>query len=272
MLGSCAVCQRTQAPELDAHLRVRTPHGARHRAGGRGDHRQRPSDDGTVFYSVWAPGNAARNGVYTLGRDGNPPAHRRPARRRAPQWAGHRPGRTDPLHRGQLQWHHLVRSGLGRTSVTPWLTDAALAPVPGAALPIGANGLRFHNGAPVGQQLQQGNTAAGTGHRRGRSHPPCRERPAQHRRSQLPDPLLRCGVRGAERLLLGERPGQDRGGLPGRHLQGGSDQRYGLASPSATAVRGNRLYITDGGVPEPHDAKLQTGRINVAALLAGAAH
>lgn len=157
-------------------------------------------------------------------------------------------------------------------SVTPWLTDAALAPVPGAALPIGANGLRFHNGAPVGQQLQQGNTAAGTGHRRGRSHPPCRERPAQHRRSQLPDPLLRCGVRGAERLLLGERPGQDRGGLPGRHLQGGSDQRYGLASPSATAVRGNRLYITDGGVPEPHDAKLQTGRINVAALLAGAAH
>lgn len=46
----------------------------------------------------------------------------------------------------------------------------------------------------------------------------------------------------------------------------------GLASPSATAVRGNRLYITDGGVPEPHDAKLQTGRINFAALLANAAH
>lgn len=32
-------------------------------------------------------------------------------------------------------------------SVTPWLTDAALAPVPTEALPIGANGLRFHNGA-----------------------------------------------------------------------------------------------------------------------------
>jgi hypothetical protein len=32
------------------------------------------------------------------------------------------------------------------------------------------------------------------------------------------------------------------------------------------------LYITDGGVPEPHDAKLQTGRINFAALLANAAH
>ena len=46
----------------------------------------------------------------------------------------------------------------------------------------------------------------------------------------------------------------------------------GLASPSATAVRGDRLYITDGGVAEPHDAKLQTGRINVAALFVGAAH
>jgi hypothetical protein len=45
----------------------------------------------------------------------------------------------------------------------------------------------------------------------------------------------------------------------------------GLASPSATAVRGNRLYITNGGVPEPHDAKLQTGKINVTALLADAA-
>jgi hypothetical protein len=46
----------------------------------------------------------------------------------------------------------------------------------------------------------------------------------------------------------------------------------GLASPSATAVRGDRLYITDGGVAEPHDAKLQIGRINVAALFVGAAH
>ncbi|MEJ3750674.1 hypothetical protein WEI85_46385 [Actinomycetes bacterium KLBMP 9797] len=46
----------------------------------------------------------------------------------------------------------------------------------------------------------------------------------------------------------------------------------GLASPSATAVRGYQLYITNGGVPQPHDAKLQTGRINVAALIANAAH
>ncbi|MFD3505135.1 hypothetical protein [Streptomyces sp. NPDC058678] len=38
------------------------------------------------------------------------------------------------------------------------------------------------------------------------------------------------------------------------------------------AVRGDRLYITDGGVPEPHDPKLQTARINFPALLAGATH
>jgi hypothetical protein len=46
----------------------------------------------------------------------------------------------------------------------------------------------------------------------------------------------------------------------------------GLASPSATAVRGDGLYITGGGVPEPHDAKLQTAKINFAALLANTAH
>jgi hypothetical protein len=46
----------------------------------------------------------------------------------------------------------------------------------------------------------------------------------------------------------------------------------GLASPSATAVRGDRLYITDGGVPEPHGAKPQTAKINFDAFLAAAGH
>jgi len=54
--------------------------------------------------------------------------------------------------------------------------------------------------------------------------------------------------------------------------QAGLTSADGLASPSATAVRGNTLYITDGGVPEPHDPKLQTGRINFDALLANPAH
>jgi len=37
-------------------------------------------------------------------------------------------------------------------------------------------------------------------------------------------------------------------------------------------VRGDRLYLTDGGVPEPHDAKLQTTKINFAAFPATAGH
>ena len=45
----------------------------------------------------------------------------------------------------------------------------------------------------------------------------------------------------------------------------------GLASPTDTAIRGTRLYITDGGDVAPHDSKLQEARINLAALLDPAA-
>ncbi|WP_185149020.1 hypothetical protein [Streptomyces sp. Ag109_O5-1] len=42
----------------------------------------------------------------------------------------------------------------------------------------------------------------------------------------------------------------------------------GLASPTATAVRGHELLITDAGLAAPHHAQLQGGRINLAALRA----
>ena len=45
----------------------------------------------------------------------------------------------------------------------------------------------------------------------------------------------------------------------------------GLASPTATVVREQRLYITDGGFAESRDAKLQQGKINFSALFAGSA-
>ncbi len=45
----------------------------------------------------------------------------------------------------------------------------------------------------------------------------------------------------------------------------------GLDSPTDTAIRGTRIFITDGGDAAPHDAKVQSGRIDIAALLAGAA-
>ncbi len=273
MLGSCAVCQRTHAPEL---MRISASGRRTVLVTGQvgeaitGNVR---SDDGTVYYSMWAPGNAARNGVYTLGRDGTP---RRIAA--LPAGAGPNGLAIDPAGRTlyiadsfkATIWSVPVSGG----SVTPWLTDAALAPVPAEALPIGANGLRFHNGA-----LWVSNFNKGT---------------------LLRVPVTGTGAAGPIRLVASGLPNIDDlsfltpwsdvvfAAQNGSSSQNGPDRIVviypngtykavltsvdGLASPSATAVRGNRLYITDGGVAEPHDAKLQTGRINVAALLADAAH
>jgi hypothetical protein len=102
--------------------------------------------DGTVYYALWAPGNVDRNGVYKLRADGTPQrVAALPADSGPNGLAVDAAGRTlyiaDSL-RGTI-WSVPVS---GR-SATPWLTDPALAPVPTEALPIGANGLRFHNGA-----------------------------------------------------------------------------------------------------------------------------
>ena len=43
----------------------------------------------------------------------------------------------------------------------------------------------------------------------------------------------------------------------------------GLASPTATAVRGTELYITDPSLVAPHHAQLQGGRINLSGLQGG---
>ncbi|MEV0638425.1 hypothetical protein AB0I77_26480 [Streptomyces sp. NPDC050619] len=40
----------------------------------------------------------------------------------------------------------------------------------------------------------------------------------------------------------------------------------GLASPTSTAVRGNRLYVTNAGFAEPHGAKVQSGTIDPAGV------
>jgi hypothetical protein len=40
----------------------------------------------------------------------------------------------------------------------------------------------------------------------------------------------------------------------------------GLDSPTDTAVRGSQIFITDGGGNPPHNAQLQAGKINFAAL------
>lgn len=146
LLGSCAVCQRTHPPEL---MRISASGTRTVLATGQvgeaisGNTRSR---DGTVYYSVWALGNAARNGVYTVLPDGT-------SKRIAalPADSGPNGLAIDPAGRTlyiadsfkATIWSVPVSGG----SATPWLTDPALAPVPTEALPIGANGLRFHNGA-----------------------------------------------------------------------------------------------------------------------------
>ncbi len=273
LLGSCAVCERTHGPEL---MRISASGQRTVLATGQvgeaisGNTR---GSDGTVYYSVWAPGNAARNGVYKLLADGTPqriaalPADAGP-NGLAIDAAGRTLYIADSLK--GIIWSVPVSGG----SATPWLTDAALAPVPTEALPIGANGLRFHNGA-----LWISNFNKGT---------------------LLRVPVTGTGTAGPIHLVTGGLPNiDDLSFLTPRSdvvfaAQNGSSSNNGpdrvvviypngtykpvltsadgLASPSATAVRGDRLYITDGGVPAPHDPKLQTARINLPALLAGAAH
>ncbi|WP_329332857.1 hypothetical protein OG252_00715 [Streptomyces sp. NBC_01352] len=273
MLGSCAVCERTHGPQL---MRI-SPSGERTvlvtgQVGEAISGNTRGSD-GTVYYSVWAPGNAARNGVYKLLPDGTPQRIAALAPDSGPNGlAIDAAGRTlyiaDSL-KGTI-WSVPVSVG----SVTPWLTDAALAPVPTEALPIGANGLRFHNGALWATNFNKG--------------------------TLLQIPVTATGTAGPVRQVTGGLPNIDDisfltprsdvvfAAQNGSSSQNGPDRVVviypngtykpvltstdGLASPSATAVLGDRLYITDGGVPEPHDPKLQTARINFPALLAGAAH
>jgi sugar lactone lactonase YvrE len=273
LLGSCAVCERTHAPQL---MRISASGQRTVLATGQvgeaisGNTR---GDDGTVYYSVFAPGNAARNGVYALRLDDTSQRIAALPVGAGPNGLAINPAGDTLYIADSFQatiWSVPVSGG----SVTPWLTDAALAPVPTEALPIGANGLRFHNGALWVSNFNQG--------------------------TLLKVPVTPAGAAGPIRFVAGGLPNIDdlsfltpwsdvvfvaqngsssRNG-PDRIVVVYPDGTYkpvltsadGLASPSATAVRGNRLYITDGGVPEPHDAKLQTGKINITALLAGAAH
>ncbi|MER6161430.1 SMP-30/gluconolactonase/LRE family protein [Streptomyces sp. NPDC001868] len=272
LLGSCAVCERTHGPQL---MRI-SPSGERTVLAtgqvGEAISGNTRGSDGTVYYSVWAPGNAARNGVYKLLPDGTPERMALPADSGPNGLAIDPAGRTlyiaDSL-KGVI-WSVPVSGG----SATPWLTDAALAPVPTEALPIGANGLRFHNGALWVSNFNKGTllrvpvTATGTAG------------PIRVVASGLPNIDDLSFLTPHADVVFAAQNGSSSQNGPDRVVVIYPNGTYkpvltsadGLASPSATAVRGNRLYITNGGVPEPHDPKLQTARINFAALLAGTAH
>lgn len=272
LLGSCAVCERTHAPQL-----MRISASGRRTVLATGQVGEAISgntrgSDGTVYYSVFAPADPARNGVYKVLSSGT-------SERIAALPAGSGPNglAIDPAGRtlyiaDSFQatiWSVPVSGG----SVTPWLTDAALAPVITEALPIGANGLRSHNGALWVSNFNQGTllrvpvTATGT------------PGPIRQVTSGLPNIDDFSFLTPWTDVVFVAQNGSSSQNAPDRILvvyPNGTHKAVltsadGLASPSATAVRGNRLYITNGGVPEPHDPKLQTGRIDLFALLAGAA-
>ncbi|MFJ8025753.1 SMP-30/gluconolactonase/LRE family protein [Streptomyces sp. NPDC096311] len=154
-------------------------------------------------------------------------------------------------------------------TATAWLTNAALAPDASSAPPLGANGLRFHNGAVWVSNLSKGTllrvqvNADGTN---GRIH------------------VVTTGVVGIDDFnFLNRRSdvvfaalhalNQIAAVYPDGAKKIVLTKADGVAAPTATAVRGNRLYVTDSGMDEtPHDPKLQVGKINFRALFGGAAH
>ncbi|MEU0425639.1 hypothetical protein ABZ235_18840 [Streptomyces canus] len=273
MLGSCAVCQRTHGPEL---MRISASGERTVLAAGQvgeaisGNAR---GSDGTVYYALWAPGNADRNGVYKLLGDGTPqrvaalPADSGP-NGLAVDAAGGTLYIADSLK--GIIWSVPVAGG----SATPWLADAALAPVPTEALPIGANGLRFHNGALWISNFNKGTLL------RVPITPSGAPGPIRQVTGGLPNIDDLSFLTPFSDVVFAAQNGSSSNNGPDRVLVIYPNGTYkpvltsadGLASPSATAVRGDRLYITDGGVPDPHDPKLQTARINFPALLAGATH
>ncbi|WP_329224840.1 hypothetical protein [Streptomyces canus] len=273
MLGSCAVCQRTHGPELmrisasgQRTVLVTGQVGEAISGNARGS-------DGAVYYALWAPGNADRNGVYKLLADGTPQRIAALPADSGPNGLAVDPA-TGTLYIADslkgIVWSVPVSGG----SATPWLTDATLAPVPTEALPIGANGLRFHNGSLWISNFNKGTllrvpiTPAGA------------PGPIRQVAGGLPNIDDLSFLTPFSDVVFAAQNGSSSNNGPDRVVviyPGGTYKPIltsadGLASPSATAVRGDRLYITDGGVPEPHDPKLQTARINVPALLAGAAH
>ncbi|MEH0575992.1 MULTISPECIES: hypothetical protein [Streptomyces] len=217
--------------------------------------------DGIVYYNVWSS-DASRNGVWKLPPGGTP--HRIAALPvgGVPNGLAIDPaGRTLYVADSRMGtvWAVPVSGG----PATAWLVDPALAIEASAPVPYGANGLRFHNGAVWVSNLSKGTllripvTATGAA---GRVH------------------TVTSGLTGIDDFnFLSDRSDVVFAALNTRNqiavvYPNGTTRTVltasdGLASPTATAVRGKRLYITDGGLNEPHDARVQSGKIDLGALL-----
>ena len=219
--------------------------------------------DGTTYYNV-ASDDDSRAGVWKLPPGGTP---RRiaalPTDGLANGLALDPAGRTLYVADSSKGTVWAVPASGGKA--TAWLTDPALAP--DSSVPFGANGLRFHRGAvwvsnsAHGTLLRIPVTAAGAP---GRIHTVTSGLTSVDDFTFLNDrsDVVFAAQNGLNQVAVVHPDGTKETVLTA------SD---GLASPTSIALRGDRIYITDAGFAEPHDAKVQRGTINPAALNCGPA-
>ncbi|MER7687270.1 hypothetical protein [Streptomyces sp. NPDC097610] len=222
--------------------------------------------DGTVYYNVWSS-DAARSGVWKLAPGGTPKRLAALPADGLPNGMALDPsGRTiyvaDSLK--STVWAVPVAGGLAKA----WLTEPALAPVKSEAVPFGANGLRFHKGAVWVSNLAQDSLLripVATDGKPGRIHVVTKNLDGVDDFTFLNDHSdVVFAAQNSPNLVSVVYPGGKT-----RTVLTASD---GLASPSATGVRGDQLYVLDGGLVAPHHAQLQRGTINLSALFPHQSH
>jgi hypothetical protein len=150
--------------------------------------------------------------------------------------------------------------------LTAWLVSPALAPAESGPGHFGVNGVNLHDGA-----VWASNTDRGT----------LLRVPVKATGAPGPIKVINSDLAGIDdfKFLSGwsnvvfaalNGPNEIAVVYPNGHSKIVLTAADGLDSPTNTAIRGSQIFITDSGNAEPHDAKLQTGKIDVAALLAGA--
>jgi len=219
--------------------------------------------DGTTYYNVVSD-DASRAGIWKLPPGGAPRRVAALPTDGLPNGLALDPaGRTLYVADSNKGTVWAVPASGGKA--TAWLTDPALAPDP--SVPFGANGLRFHRGAVWVSNSAQGTllripvTATGAP---GRIHTVTSGLTSVDDFNFLNDrtDVVFAAQNGLNQVAVVHPDGTTETVLTA------SD---GLASPTSVAVRGNRLYITNAGFAEPHDAKVQRARINPAVLNCGPA-
>ncbi|WP_262699510.1 MULTISPECIES: SMP-30/gluconolactonase/LRE family protein [Streptomyces] len=222
---------------------------------------------GNVYYNVFSS-DVSRSGVWKLAPGGTP-------ERLAGLPAGAFPNglAIDPSGR-TLYVADSVKATIWSVpasdgTAAAWLTGDALAIDGSSSRSYGANGLRFHNGAVWISNLSKGTLL---------------RVPVAADGSAGPIRTVTTGVWGIDDFnFLNRRSDVVFAALHATNeiavlYPDGTKKTVltaedGIASLTATAVRGDRLYITDSSLDQtPHEPKLQQGKINFFALFDHSVH